>query len=60
MCVPPFVYGVAEAASAADPVEARHPIVAAGDRLAIDDAGARAQTGQGVHDQGEAVGEGWH
>jgi hypothetical protein len=32
-----------------------HPVVAAGDGLPVDDAGARAQVLQPVHDQGEAV-----
>jgi hypothetical protein len=39
----------------ADALEARHAIVAAGDSLAVDDAGARAQARDGIHDQREAV-----
>jgi hypothetical protein len=39
----------------ADTVEARHAIIAAGDRLAVDGAGAGAQPGQRLGDQREAV-----
>ncbi len=39
----------------ADAVEARHAVVAAAHRLAVDDARARAQAGQGLDDQREAV-----
>src|SRR5262249_49378272 len=41
----------------ADAVEARHAIALAGDCLAVDDAGVRAQTGECLDNQWEAVGE---
>ena len=41
----------------ADAIEARHAVVVAADRLAVDDAGARAQPSQRLDDQGEAVGQ---
>ena len=44
-------------AAVADAVEARHAVVAAAHRLAVDDAGARAQTGQRLDDQREAIGQ---
>jgi hypothetical protein len=36
-------------------IEARHPIGIASDSFAIDDAGARAQLGQSLHNQREAI-----
>jgi hypothetical protein len=39
-----------------DAIEAWHAIVVAGHRLAVDDAGARAEPSQGLDDQREAVG----
>jgi hypothetical protein len=44
-------------APVADALEARHAIVAAGDRLTVDNAGARAQPRNGIHDQAETMGE---
>ena len=44
-------------AAVADAVEARHAILAAAHRLAVDDAGARAQAGERLHDQRETVGQ---
>jgi hypothetical protein len=44
-------------ASVADAIEARHAVVAATHRLAVDDAGARAQADEGLDDQREAVGQ---
>jgi hypothetical protein len=41
----------------ANEVERSHAIVIAGDRLAIDDAGSRAQAGQRLDDQRKAMGE---
>jgi hypothetical protein len=41
----------------ADAVEARDPILAARHRLAVDDAGARAQAGEGLDDEREALGQ---
>jgi hypothetical protein len=41
----------------ADAVEARDPVLAAGDRLAVDDAGARAQPGECLDDEREAIGQ---
>jgi hypothetical protein len=38
----------------ADAVEARDPVIAARHRLAVDDAGARAQPGEGLDDEREA------
>jgi hypothetical protein len=38
-----------------DALEARHSALVAGDGLAIDDAGPRAQPSQSLHDQREAV-----
>src|SRR5438876_673878 len=35
----------------ADAIEARHPAVVAGDGLAVDDAGPRAQAGEGLDDE---------
>jgi hypothetical protein len=40
-----------------DAVEAWHAVIVAGDRLAVDDAGARAQANQRLDDQREAVGQ---
>ena len=37
--------------------EARHAVVAAAHRLAVDDAGARAQAGEGLDDQRKAMGQ---
>src|SRR5258707_4363371 len=44
-------------AAIADAVEARHAVVAAAHRLAVDDAGARAQAGKGLDDQREGIGQ---
>jgi hypothetical protein len=41
----------------ANDVERNHAIVIAGDRLAINDAGSRAQAGQRLDDQRKAMGE---
>src|SRR5262249_34828668 len=41
----------------ADAVEARHAIALAGYRLAVDDAGSRAQPSHGFDNQGKTVGE---
>jgi hypothetical protein len=41
----------------ADAVEARPAVIVAAHRLAVDDAGSRAETGQRLDDQGEAVGQ---
>src|SRR6516165_6248289 len=41
----------------ADAVEARDPVLAASDRLAVEDAGARAQPGERLDDEREAVSE---
>jgi hypothetical protein len=41
--------------SVADTVERRDAVVVAGDRLAVDDAGARAQTSQRLDDQRGAL-----
>ena len=41
----------------ADAVEARDPVLAARHRLAVDDAGARAQLGERLDDEREAVGQ---
>jgi hypothetical protein len=40
-----------------NPVERRHAVLVTGDGLAVDDAGARLQAGQGLNDQREAVGQ---
>jgi transposase len=42
-------------AAVADAVEARHAVVAAAHRLAVDDAGARAQAGERLHAVGQVV-----
>jgi len=44
-------------AAVADAVEAGHAVTMAADRLAVDDAGTGAQTGEGFHDRREAIGE---
>jgi hypothetical protein len=44
-------------AAVTDAIEAGHTLIVAGDRLAIDDAGPRAQPSQGLHDQREAAGQ---
>ena len=44
-------------AAVADALEARHTVVIAAHRLAVDDAGARAQPGQRRDDQREPVAE---
>src|SRR5215469_10008969 len=49
--------GVTVMASVANTVERRHAVVVASNRLPIDDAGARAQACQRLHDQREAAGE---
>ena len=41
----------------ADAIEARDAVVAAGDRLAVEDAGARAQAGEALDDEREALGQ---
>jgi hypothetical protein len=41
----------------ADAVEVRHPIVVAGDSLAVDDTRAGAQAGERIDDQREAAGQ---
>jgi hypothetical protein len=41
----------------ADAVEACHAVIVAAHRLAVDDAGARAQAGEGLDNQREAVGQ---
>jgi len=41
----------------ADAIEARDPVVTASHRLAVDDAGARAQSGEGLDDERETLGE---
>ena len=43
--------------SIADAVEARDSVIAARHRLAVDDAGARAQLGEGLDDERETVGQ---
>ncbi len=44
-------------AAVAQPVEVRHAVVVAAHRLAVEDAGSRAQAGERLDDQREAVGE---
>jgi hypothetical protein len=44
-------------ATVTDSVEGRDAVITAGDRLAIDDAGTRAQTGQRLDNQREAPGQ---
>jgi hypothetical protein len=55
------VEGIEEDAAAMAPIphslEAGNAVVAAADSFAVDDAGACAQTGEGVDDQREAVGQ---
>jgi hypothetical protein len=41
----------------ANAIEQSDAVVITGDRLAVDDAGARAQAGQRLDDQREAIGE---
>src|SRR6516162_6607220 len=49
--------GTVVVAVVANEIERRHAVVVASNRLPIDDARARAQAGQRLHDQWEAAGE---
>ena len=40
-----------------DKIERGNAVVIAGDRFAVDDAGARAQPGERINDQGKAIGQ---
>src|SRR5947207_530021 len=53
-CVKEYAFVMA---AVADAIERSNAVVITGNRLAVDDAGARPQAGQGLDDQREAIGE---